>query len=99
MMLPELAGARNWQRQAACNSVLESCHGLLGVRCVSHRSTHSTNAGGISLRTIITRTMRSSWRSVVVPRLADSSVGYRADAADKFVAVPRLIVAISLNIL
>ena len=75
MRLPDLAGARNWQGQAASGGVLESCHGLLGVGRVSHRSTHSTNAGGISLRTIITRAMRSSCRSVAVPSLAASSVG------------------------
>jgi hypothetical protein len=39
-----------------------------------HRSAHSTYAGGISLRTIITRKMRSSWRSVAVPARAASTV-------------------------
>src|SRR5689334_4290100 len=63
-----------------------------------HRSAHSTNAGGTSLRTIITRKMRSSWSSAALPARAASSVAYRADAAASPVADPRLIVAMSLNI-
>jgi hypothetical protein len=63
-----------------------------------HRSTHSTNAGGTSFRTIMTRRIRSSRRSVAMPSRAAATVGYRAHTSAIPVADPRLIVGISLNI-
>jgi hypothetical protein len=62
-----------------------------------HRSAHSTKAGGTSLRTIMTRSTRSSRRSVAVPRRAAATVAYRADDSANPDADPRLIVVISLN--
>jgi hypothetical protein len=63
----------------------------------THRSTHSTKAGGISLRTIITRRIRSSRNRVAMPSRAAATVGYRAHASAIPVADPRLIVGITLN--
>jgi hypothetical protein len=63
-----------------------------------HRSTHSTNAGGTSLRTIMTRKTRSSRNSAAMPTRAAARVGYRAQAAARPVDDPRLMVVISLNI-
>ena len=63
-----------------------------------HRSTHSTNAGGTSFRTIMTRKIRSSRNSVAMPSRAAAMVGYRAHASAMPLADPRLIVGISLNI-
>jgi len=62
-----------------------------------HRSTHSTNAGGISSCTIITRAIRSSRSSGSAPRRAASTVEYRVHAAERDDADPRLTVVISLN--
>lgn len=62
-----------------------------------HRSTHSTNAGGISFRTIMTRKIRSSRNSVAIPTRAAAMVGYRAHTSAIPEADPRLIVGISLN--
>ena len=63
----------------------------------THRSTHSTNAGGISLRTIVTRRIRSSRNSVAMPSRAAATVEYRAHTSAIAVADPRVIVGISLN--
>ena len=46
-----------------------------GQSLSTHRSVHSTNAGGISLRTIMTRRMRSSRSRVADPSRAASTVG------------------------
>jgi hypothetical protein len=62
-----------------------------------HRSTHSTNAGGISFRTIMTRKIRSSRNRVAMPSRAAAMVGYRAHTSAIPVADPRLIVGMSLN--
>jgi hypothetical protein len=62
-----------------------------------HRSTHSTNAGGISFRTIMTRRIRSSRNSVAMPSRAAATVGYRAQTSAIPVDDPRRIVGISLN--
>jgi hypothetical protein len=63
----------------------------------THRSTHSTNAGGTSFRTIMTRRIRSSRNSVVMPSRAAAIVGYRAQTSAIPLADPRRIVGISLN--
>jgi hypothetical protein len=63
----------------------------------SHRSTHSTNAGGTSFRTIMTRRIRSSRNRVAMPSRAAATVGYRAHTSAIPVDDPRLIVGISLN--
>jgi hypothetical protein len=76
---------------------LESARNHLASILRIHRSAHSTNAGGSSLRTIMTRKMRSSRNSVAMPTLAAATVGYRAQAAARPVDDPRLIVVISLN--
>ena len=65
----------------------------------TYRSFHSTNVAARSLRTIMTRSTRSSRRSAEAPALADSIVEYRAHAGARSDAVPRLTVAISLNMI
>jgi hypothetical protein len=65
----------------------------------TYRSFHSTNVAARSLRTIMTRSTRSSRRSADAPALAASIVEYRAHAGARSDAVPRLTVAISLNMI
>src|SRR5438093_15519 len=84
---PRFAGARNHHGVAVALRLLKPHGGRFG-RGLRHRSAHSTNAGGTSLRTIITRRMRSSRSSVPVPRRAASTVGYRAHAAARSHADP-----------
>src|SRR6185312_4395522 len=69
------------------------------VRGYHHRSIHSTNAGGTSLRTTMTRRTRSSRSKSAAPVLAASMTPYRAHAAGIPEDDPRRIVAISLNTL
>jgi hypothetical protein len=72
-----LPRARNQHGQSALSCLLKKDRGLFcrRPRHGIHRSAHSTNAGGISLRTIMTRRIRSSRSSVTVPRRASSIVG------------------------
>jgi hypothetical protein len=90
---------RNQHRQAAPCRLDKKRRRLFGrtVTRAIHRSTHSTNAGGISFRTIMTRRIRSSRNSAAMPSRAAAIVGYRAQASAIPVADPRLIVGISLN--
>ena len=94
----DFAGPGNWQRHAGRCCSLEPCHGFLGVRREGHRSTHSTNAGGTSLRA------DHDAQDAVVPqqrrRTQPRSLERRVarPCSRQIVEVPRLIVVISLNI-
>ena len=63
-----------------------------------YRSDHSTNVRVMSFRTTMTRSTRSSRMSAEAPALAASMLGYRAHAAARSDAVPRLTVVMSLNV-
>ena len=69
-------GPRNHDPPSAVRRLLNNRRGVFcrSGTVETHRSAHSTNAGGISSRTIITRKMRSSWSSVAVPARAVSRV-------------------------
>jgi len=72
-----LEGTGNQYWRAVASSLLKVRNGVFRLRrrFGFHRSIHSTNAGGTSLRTIITRRMRSSRSIVAVPTRAASTVG------------------------
>jgi hypothetical protein len=74
---PRFQRTRNRHGRAAPSRLLKKRRGVFCRRSSQefHRSTHSTNAGGISLRTTMTRRMRSSRSSVTVPTRAASIVG------------------------
>jgi hypothetical protein len=62
-----------------------------------YRSDHSTNERVMSFRTTMTRSTRSSRMSAEAPALAASMLRYRAHAAARSDAVPRLTVVMGLN--
>jgi len=67
---------RNHQGPAAVRRLLNNSCGVLrrSGTVEIHRSAHSTNAGGLSLRMIVPRKTPSSWRSVAVAPRAASRV-------------------------
>ncbi len=92
-----LERARNQHGESVARSIMKPRSRVFGRSQLGHRSTHSTNAGGMSSRTIITRTTRSSRISGSAPLRAASMVGYRVHAAASPDADPRLIVTINLS--
>jgi hypothetical protein len=96
---PHVECTGNHRRRAVPLRVDEKRRGVFRSTLTGaiHRSTHSTNAGGISFRTIMTRKIRSSRNSVETPTRAAAMVAYRAHASAMPLADPRLIVGISLN--
>ena len=74
---PRFECTRNHYRRAAPFRMDKNRRGVLRSTLTGaiHRSTHSTNAGGISFRTIMTRKIRSSRNSVAMPTRAAPMVG------------------------